>query len=99
MDEDVELAVENLAGLLGGGEDGLRVGDVAGDDVDVGMGLCEGGEGRGRVVGADDGEDGVGGRLGGELADEFAAEAFGGAGDGVGGHCGGLLGDWSWLNS
>lgn len=59
MDEDVELAVEDGAGLLCGGEDGLRVGDVAGDDVDVGVGLGEGGEGGGGVEAADDGENGV----------------------------------------
>lgn len=55
MDEDVELAVEDGGGLLGGGEDGLRVGDVAGDDVDVGVGLGEGGERGGGVEAADDG--------------------------------------------
>lgn len=49
------------------------------------MGLGEGFDAGGFGV-ADEGEDGVGGGLG-ELADEFAADAFGGAGDCVGRHC------------
>ena len=44
--------------------------EVAGDDVDVGVACCEGGEGGGGGWGADEGEDEVGGG-GGELADKL----------------------------
>jgi hypothetical protein len=86
VDEDVQLAIEDLAGFFGSGEDALRVGDITGYDVDVGMGLGDFIKG-GRVGASDDGEDGVG-RIFRELSNEFTAKAFGGSGDGVGGHCG-----------
>lgn len=85
MDEDIELAAEDGRCLFSGGQDGLRVCGVGLDDVDVCVGFSEGFDAGGFGV-ADEGEDGVGGGLG-ELADEFAADAFGGAGDCVGRHC------------